>query len=207
MRIALFDYGAGNLHTLGRAIEMGGAEVVRQTDPAAMLDADALVLPGVGVFKDAANRLQSAAHAIRVALRSDFPCLGIGLGMQLLLEGSEEGGNGLAVMPGVVRRSRSRRVPHVGWNGVEATDDALFAGVDGLLAYYANVLVCQPEDPGDVIAWSAHEQDRFAAAIHHGNTWGVQFHPEKSGLPGLRLIHNFLDAAARATTVRRYRGE
>ncbi|MGH7483503.1 MAG: imidazole glycerol phosphate synthase subunit HisH [Longimicrobiales bacterium] len=200
MTIAVFDYGIGNLQSLTRAIEMGGGKVVLEADPTAILDADALVLPGVGTLAEAADRLRPAAHALRVALRSGFPCLGIGLGMQLLFEGGEEGmGHGLGVVPGSLRRMRARRVPHIGWNQVETMDDPLFTGIDGLVAYYANELVCEPDDPGDAIAWSTHEQDRFTAAVRRGATWGVQFRPEKSGAPGVHLIHNLLDAAARVT--------
>lgn len=120
MKVTLFDYGTGNLHSLAKALEAGGARVQVEADPTAAVDADALVLPGVGAFGAAAARLSAAAGELRAALDDGFPCLGICLGMQLLFDGSEEGpGVGLGVVPGRVRRLRAARVPQMGWNGLE----------------------------------------------------------------------------------------
>lgn len=83
----------------------------------------------------------------------------------------------------------------MGWNDVATTDDPLFEGLDGLVAYYANSFVCEPADPDVVVARTRYEADDFVAAVRSGQTWGVQFHPEKSSTPGRRLIHNFLAAA------------
>jgi glutamine amidotransferase len=198
--IALCDYGAGNLHSLAKALEAAGARVRIEPDPLRVLDADALVLPGVGAFGAAARRLAPAAAEIRRALEDGFPCLGVCLGMQLLFEWSEEGdGRGLGVLPGHVRRLRAGRVPHMGWNGVRSArmPDPLLAGLGDLVAYYANSFVVEPADPGAVIAWTVYERHRFPAAVRRGRTWGVQFHPEKSGAPGLRLIRNFVVEAGR----------
>lgn len=196
MKVALFDYGAGNLHSLRKALEAGGANVETVTDWDRAMAADALVLPGVGAFGAAVAALGDAGPAVRDALRGGHPCLGICLGMQLLFEESDESpGKGIGLIPGRVQRLHSRIVPHMGWNEVETADDPLFAAAVPLLAYYANSYVCDPEDATCTIAWTEYEGERFAAALRSGNTWGVQFHPEKSSSPGLRIVKNFLEQA------------
>jgi glutamine amidotransferase len=197
MRIALFDYGTGNLHSLQKALERDGDHVVIEQDVTAALRADALVLPGVGAFGAAASRLAPYADALRSGLADGFPCLGICLGMQLLFESSEEGaGPGVGVFAGRVRTLRAHRVPQMGWNGVEATADPLFEGVPAPVVYYANSYVCEPTDPTIEIAWTEYGSDRFPAAVRQGRTFGVQFHPEKSGAEGLAILRNFLARAA-----------
>lgn len=193
MIVSLFDYGAGNLHSLAKALEAGGARVRVDTNVSDSLSADALVLPGVGAFGAAAARLAPESAKLRGALDAGFPCLGICLGMQLLFEVSEEGaGAGIGAFAGSVRRLKARRVPHMGWNAVVANNDPLFAGTGELVAYYANSFIVDPVEPADVIARSRYEEEDLAAAVRRDRTWGVQFHPEKSGAPGLRLIRNFL---------------
>jgi imidazole glycerol-phosphate synthase subunit HisH len=193
MKIALIDYGTGNLHSLVKALELGGAHVrVEQQLQRAAL-ADAVVLPGVGAFGAAAAQLGSEVGALQEALSAGKPCLGICLGMQLLFERSEEGlGPGLSVLSGHVRRLAAPRLPHIGWNQVIMIDDPLFDGLSDLVAYYANGFVAAPSDETEVIAWSQYASDRFPAAVRRGRVWGVQFHPEKSGAAGLRVIRNFL---------------
>ena len=198
MLITLFDYGAGNLHSLAKAIEAAGADVRVEADPArAVRDTDALVLPGVGAFASASERLAPGRDAMREALEQGLPCLGICLGMQLLFDESDEGpGAGLGVIPGRVTRLDARRVPQIGWNPVQDAHDPLFERSSLEIAYYANSFVCRPTEAGDaspVIAWSTHEDDRFAAAVRRGNPVGVQFHPEKSSEPGLRLVRAFVE--------------
>jgi len=236
--IALFDYGAGNLHSLMKALEVAGARVRVEPDPRRALDADALVLPGVGVFGAAAERLAPAVDEVRRALEDGLPCLGVCLGMHVLFEGSDEGaGRGIGILAGRVRRLRAQRVPHMGWNAVHPAStrppgegggtpappprrpgedegpagetagggedrgvrwlDPLFADLHDLVAYYANSFVVEPADPSAVIAWTVYEHERFPAAVRCGRTWGVQFHPEKSGAQGLRLIRNFIAEVAR----------
>lgn len=196
MNVAIFDYGTGNLHSLAKAFENAGARVFVETDASRALDADALVLPGVGAFGAAAARLAEFAPSIRAALASGHPCFGVCLGMQLLFEMSEEGdGAGVAAMRGRVRKLDARRIPHMGWNEVEAGDDPLFDDMKPFLAYYANSYVAEPADDANVIAWTEYSGERFPAAVHRDKTWGVQFHPEKSGEAGLRVIANFLRAA------------
>ncbi|MDX1674670.1 MAG: imidazole glycerol phosphate synthase subunit HisH [Longimicrobiales bacterium] len=192
MKLLLFDYGTGNLHSLRKALERQGAEVTVGADPGR---ADGLVLPGVGAFGAAAERLASYAGAIRGAVADGLPVLGICLGMQLLLDASDEGaGAGLGLVPGRVRKLRAERVPHMGWNTV-ASDDPLFAGVGGDRFYFANSFVADPVSDADVIAWTRHEGDRFPAAVRRGRVVGTQFHPEKSGASGLRILRNFVALA------------
>jgi imidazole glycerol-phosphate synthase subunit HisH len=196
MKISLFDYGAGNLHSLGKALEGAGATVRVTPDWVEALQADALVLPGVGSFPAAVRALAGQEDRVRDALAGGLPCLGICLGMQLFFDHSEEGaGQGIGIIPGRVRRLTGRIVPQMGWNDVETLPgEPLFEGTDGLVAYYANSYVCEPADPGVTIAWSDYDSDRFAAAVRTGRVWGVQFHPEKSSAPGLRIIRNFVEA-------------
>ena len=199
MIITLFDYGAGNLHSLAKALEVPGAVVRIEPDPRAAIRTDLLVLPGVGAFQAAAARLAPGLGEMRAALRDGLPCVGICLGMQLLFDASDEGegaGEGLGVVPGRVERLRAQRVPQIGWNALDDVHDPLFARAPLPIAYYANSFVCRPADERSVIAWSTHEGDRFAAAVRAGNTVGVQFHPEKSSTAGVRFVQSFLQEVA-----------
>ena len=201
MRIALFDYGAGNLHSLGKALEAEGAEVVVTDDWDDALALDALVLPGVGAFGQAAACLPEDRTALREALDAGMPSLGICLGMQLLFDDSEESeGAGIGLVPGRVTRLEASVVPQMGWNDVETADDPVFEGVEPLVAYYANSYVCEPDDPADAIAWSEYEGRRYAAAVRKGRSWGMQFHPEKSSGPGRRIIANWVTQAREAVS-------
>ncbi len=196
MNVALFDYGAGNLHSLSKALEHAGARVRITADWAEALDGDGLVLPGVGAFGAAAGALPSDLASLRRALEGGLPCLGICLGMQLLFNESEESaGAGIGLIPGAVHKLDAPVVPQMGWNTVDTTPDPLFDGVSPLVAYYANSYVCEPADPADAVAWSEYEGVRFAAAVRKIRTWGVQFHPEKSSGPGRRLIANWVKLA------------
>jgi imidazole glycerol-phosphate synthase subunit HisH len=195
MNVALFDYGVGNLHSLQKALQAGGASTTITSDLDLALRGDALVLPGVGAFAPAASTLGPMAGTMRTALAAGFPCLGICLGMQLLFDSSEEGfGMGVGAFRGQVRRLHARRVPHMGWNQVQPNrEDPLFEGIAELPAYFANSFVAEPTNPSDVLAFTEYEGQRFCSAVRRDRTWGVQFHPEKSGQAGLLLIRNFLD--------------
>jgi glutamine amidotransferase len=198
MRVTIFDYGAGNLHSLAKAIERGGVDVQVETDPLRAVDTDALVLPGVGAFGAAADRLAPGRDAMREAVAAGLPMIGICLGMQLFFDASDEGaGRGLGLLAGRVSRLDAERVPQIGWNTIDDPRDALFDAAPLPIAYYANSFVCRPEDPSSVIAWSEHEGDRFPAAVRAGSAVGVQFHPEKSSADGVRLLHAFLDEVRR----------
>ncbi len=192
--ITVFDYGAGNLHSLLKVIEGTGRSVRLETDLQRALDTRLLVLPGVGAFAMAAARLGTARTSARDALRAGLPCLGICLGMQLLFDASDEGaGEGLGLIAGRVTRLNAARVPQIGWNALEDVSDPLFTRTALRTAYYANAFACRPADPAAVVAWSTHESDRFPAAVRVGNTLGVQFHPEKSSAPGVEFIRRFID--------------
>jgi len=197
MRVSVFDYGAGNLHSLIKTLARDGAQVEIETDPARAARAEVLVLPGVGAFGHAAARMASGLADMRDALRDGLPCLGICLGMQLLFDESDEGeGEGLGIFAGRVERLEGGRVPQIGWNTIEGGDDPLLRAAPLSTAYYANSYVCRPDDESCVHAWSSHADARFPALVRAGRTVGVQFHPEKSSTPGVELVRAFLREAA-----------
>ena len=198
MNVTVFDYGAGNLHSLAKALEAPDVLVRIETDPyrAVEVATDVLVLPGVGAFGSAADRLAPGRAAMRAAILGGLPTIGICLGMQLCFDGSDEGeGEGLGVIPGRVTRLRAVRVPQIGWNAVEPVRDPLFDAAPLPMVYYANSFVCRPADASVVTAWTEHEGDRFPAAVRAGRAVGVQFHPEKSSTHGVRFLRAFLDDA------------
>lgn len=193
MRVAILDYGAGNLHSLAKALSRAGTDVSIETDGEKALASDALILPGVGAFSLAAEALAPHIPSIRTALSGGFPCLGICLGMQLLFDNSEEGhGQGIGFFSGQVRRLVGSRVPQIGWNDLEETKGDLFTASGLRTAYFANSFVCDPRDSRTVRAWATHEGDRFVASVESGNVVGVQFHPEKSSDTGIAFIDAFL---------------
>lgn len=200
MVATIFDYGAGNLHSLAKALEMDGVTVRIETDPVAAASGDVLVLPGVGAFGAAVERLALGRAAMRDAILRGLPTIGICLGMQLLFDTSDEGdGAGLGVISGRVTRLHAQRVPQIGWNDVELVSggaaEPLFVSAPLPIAYFANSFVCRPVHEEAVTAWSTHEQDRFPSAVRAGSAVGVQFHPEKSSADGVRFLHAFLAAA------------
>lgn len=200
LRVTVFDYGAGNLHSLVKAIEAGGAVVQVETDPVlAVRDTDALILPGVGAFAPAAERLAPGREVMAEALLAGLPTLGICLGMQLLFDGSDEGpGRGLGVVNGQVTKLHATQIPQIGWNRLEDIADPLLVASGLDMAYYANSFVCRPT-AGHlpfVSAWSEHDGDRFPASVRRGNIIGTQFHPEKSSAPGVAFVREFLQFAA-----------
>lgn len=200
MRVTIFDYGAGNLHSLAKAFASTGTVLRIEADPLRAIDTDLLVLPGVGAFGAAAARLAPARGQMREAILSGLPTLGICLGMQLLFDCSDEGpGAGLGIIPGRVERLRGARVPQIGWNQIEMANDDI-AGMEPLeMAYFANSFVCRPCDERNVVAWSTHERDRFPAAVRASASgacaFGVQFHPEKSSVTGVRFLHSVVRTA------------
>ena len=196
--MTIFDYGAGNLHSLENALATTSVDVVVETDPHRCLDTDVLLLPGVGAFGQAASRLAPAREQIREALCNGLPAIGICLGMQLLFAGSEEAaGAGLDVIPGRVTRLSAARVPHIGWNSIDDACDPLLDRAPLSTAYFANGFVCRPESAECATAWTTHESDRFPAIVRAYRTIGMQFHPEKSSRAGVRLLHAALEECAR----------
>jgi glutamine amidotransferase len=206
-RVAVVDYGAGNMVSISRALAVVGAEVVIARRPADLAGARGLVVPGVGASGPAMRRLAriGMVQAIGDAVRGGATYLGICLGMQLLFERSEEdGARGLGLLPGVVQTlPDAPRLPHIGWNPVEiAPVDAsgnphpLLAGVpSGAACYFVHSYAPVPTDPSIVIARTEHG-GRFVSAIAHDRLLGVQFHPERSGAVGLRILRNFVRLAA-----------
>lgn len=196
MRAAILDYGSGNLHSLARAVRSSGSVPIITADVKEALACDVLLLPGVGAFGSAAASIASRLDPLRSALSDGMPCLGICLGMQLLFDSSEEGeGQGLGVIAGSVRRMRTERVPHMGWNSLDDRRDPILLHSALETAYFANSYACVPADTSVVTAWTVHESERFPAAVRAGNVVGVQFHPEKSSSAGVRFVAAFLAEA------------
>jgi glutamine amidotransferase len=196
MRVNVFDYGAGNLHSLAKALTSPGVELVVETDPMRAIDADVLVLPGVGAFGAAAERLAPGRDAMRDAILGGLPLIGICLGMQLLFEASDEGeGEGLGVIAGRVTGLRASRVPHIGWNTIEPRGARELPVALPATAYFANGFACRPAFEPVVAAWTTHETDRFPAVVQAGTAVGVQFHPEKSSTAGIRFLRELLASA------------
>lgn len=203
MRVTIFDYGAGNLHSLAKALESANVEVRIETDPVRATETDVLVLPGVGAFGAAAARLAPGRAAMRAAIVGGLPTIGICLGMQLMFYSSDEGpGAGLGLIPGRVSRLDAERVPQIGWNTLLDARDSLLEVAPLPIAYYANSFVCRPTNEAAVVAWSEHEGDRFPAVVRVGSALGVQFHPEKSSAAGVRFLHAFLEEAQAKMEVR-----
>ncbi len=194
MRVVLADYGAGNLHSVVSALRRAGAEPEISTDPVAALAAPLVVIAGVGHVESAARGLAASGldAAVRERVRAGRPVLGICVGMQLLFEDSDEGGAGLGLLRGPVRRVRARRVPHMGWNALRAIrPTALLAGVDGEDVYFAHSFAAVPTDEG-VAAADVDHDGAIVAAVEAGPLAGVQFHPERSGPAGARVLENAL---------------
>lgn len=195
-RIAVVDYGAGNLVSIEQALTRVGGQVTIARDGEALRDVDALVVPGVGAAGAAMARLEQhdLVQPIRAWIAAERPFLGICLGLQLLFEGSDEdGATTLGVLPGrTVELVDAPTLPHIGWNQViQTAPHPLFDGIDdGADFYFVHSYVGVPTD-GAVIAATTQHGRPFVSAIARGPLLGVQFHPERSGDDGLRLLANF----------------
>ena len=208
-RIAVVDYGAGNLVSIEQGLTASGADVVIARDAGAFESADAVVVPGVGAAAPAMERLQTAGLVEPIVewITADRPFLGVCLGLQLLFETSDEdGARTFGVLEGRTQRlDRAPTLPHIGWNQVERRrSHPLFDGIaDGADFYFVHSYAGTPttEDDDVVLAETEHG-GRFVSAVARGNLLGVQFHPERSGDDGLRLLANFVAlvrTAGRAT--------
>jgi imidazole glycerol-phosphate synthase subunit HisH len=201
--VALLDYGVGNLHSAAKALDRAGAEVRVVPTVEAATGAAGLVVPGVGAYGACLSGLASAGGAAGVAgwLEGGRPLLGICVGLQLLFEASEEGpvGDGVGVVAGKIRRLTGPvKIPHIGWDEVTIRPGSrLFDGLDDGTRFYF-VHSYAPEADGEAVAAVCHYGGRFAAAVEHGNLFGTQFHPEKSGRAGLALLANFVTQVRRA---------
>jgi glutamine amidotransferase len=206
-RIAVVDYGVGNLRSVYKALEATGAQVEVSTSPSALEGVAGIVLPGVGAFGDAAANLRAAGFEgpLLQAVARGVALLGICVGMQLLFDESEEMGRhrGLGVVPGRVVRfpdgvigpdGRRLKVPQIGWNQLRHREqDPLLAGVpDGTYAYFVHSYYCLPDLPDCTIA-STDFALSYASIIRQERVWGIQCHPEKSQAVGLRILRNFVE--------------
>ncbi|MDQ7840700.1 MAG: imidazole glycerol phosphate synthase subunit HisH [bacterium] len=198
MRVALIDYGAGNLRSAHRALEAAGAEPAVVSGPRGLQDADAIVVPGVGAFPPAMAALHAAGmvEPLRAAAGSGVPLVGICLGMQLLFDHSEEGGGatGLGLLAGEVHRLPAGvKVPHMGWNTLRPrTSDPILRGLpEQAHFYFVHSYVVAPVDAGVVVAETVYGA-WFPAIVHSGVIWGLQFHPEKSSRLGAQILRNLL---------------
>ncbi|PSQ44513.1 imidazole glycerol phosphate synthase subunit HisH [Halobacteriales archaeon SW_7_68_16] len=201
--VVVVDYGLGNLRSVTRGLERAGAGVEVVEDPGAIDRADGVVLPGVGAFSEGMDNAGPFREALVDAAAEGRPLFGICLGMQMLLTTSEEADHagqgdaeGLDLVPGENRRfATDLTVPHMGWNELDVRrEHPLVDGVDGEYAYFVHSYYADPDDPEAAVATTDYGTD-FASVVadDRGNVFGTQFHPEKSGETGLRILRNFVD--------------
>ena len=215
-RVTVVNYGMGNLLSVSRAFEHCGADVLLTEDPGDLAHAERVVLPGVGAFADGMSELQARGFVepLREFARSGTPLLGICLGMHMLMDESTEFGvhEGLGIVAGTVAEvprggsnGHVQKVPHIGWSALvrdASADEATWRGslLDGIdegeAVYFVHSYAVAPADPRVRVAESLHGAFRIPAVIRDGAIFGTQFHPEKSGDVGLRLIRNFVAQTA-----------
>ncbi|MGD0166512.1 MAG: imidazole glycerol phosphate synthase subunit HisH [Gaiellaceae bacterium] len=194
MKVVLVDYGAGNLRSVCSALGRAGAEAVVSADPALTREADLAVIAGVGHLAACAEGLEreGLAEALRDRVASGRPVLGICVGLQMLFEESEEGGEGLGFFKGPVVRLQARRVPHMGWNTLSLRGKAaLMEGLDGEDVYFAHSYTARPVE--ELVGAEVEHGGPVIAAVERGALAGVQFHPERSGSAGARLLRNVIE--------------
>jgi glutamine amidotransferase len=198
-RVAIIDYGVGNLRSVEKAFEAGGVETVVSSDERVLRSAERLVLPGVGAFGACMRALveRGFERLVRERVNEGTPLLGVCVGMQMLFEESEEFGvtSGLGLLRGRVRRfDAGLRVPHVGWNQVEwRKPHPLAEGIENkTFFYFVHSYFCDAEDEEVAVGVTEYGL-RYASVVARANVCGVQFHPEKSQAAGLRLLKNFAE--------------
>ncbi|SEH12838.1 glutamine amidotransferase [Natronorubrum sediminis] len=204
--VVIVDYGLGNLRSVTRGLERAGADIEITDDPDAFADADGVVLPGVGAFREGVENADPLRADLLEVAESDTPLFGICLGMQMLLTTSEEGENdgesavrGLDLIPGTnVRFAEGQKVPHMGWNELTVErEHPLVEGVDGNYAYFVHSYYAAPDDDHASVATTDYEREfPSIVANEDGTVFGTQFHPEKSGETGLQILRNFVEICA-----------
>ena len=197
--MAIIDYGVGNLRSVEKAFQASGVDALVSADARVLRAAEKLVLPGVGAFRACMSALAERGFTdlVRERVAEGTPLLGVCVGMQMLFEESEEFGKteGLGFLRGRVRRfNADLRVPQVGWNQVEwSNNHPLTAGLqNGEFFYFVHSYLCEPED-ASVVVGETEYGGKYASVVAQGNVCGVQFHPEKSQAAGLRLLNNFAE--------------
>ena len=203
LSIAVIDYGAGNLRSIRRALEAAGAQAVVTSESSAVGQSDGVVFPGVGAAGASMERLHSLGlvETIHDVVAEGKPFLGICLGMQLLFEHQEEGNTrGLGVIRGRVRSlGADLKVPQIGWNRARWLHDAAgYRAGDYEDFYFVHSYIIEPDDPADVVAVTRYG-DVFPSVVRHDRVWGTQFHPEKSGPAGLRLVAGWVESVQAVT--------
>ena len=198
--VVVLDYGSGSIRSAERAVARAGAEVTVTTDARLATAADGLVVPGVGAFAACMAGLVAIGgpEIIATRLAADRPTLAICVGHQVLFEAGIEHGlraEGCSIWPGLVERLQAERLPHMGWNTIQAPGGSLlFARIASERFYFVHSYGVRalPAAPDRRITWAEHGGDRFVAAVEEGALWSTQFHPEKSGDAGARLIRNWV---------------
>ena len=204
--VVVVDYGLGNLRSVTRGLERAGADVDITDDPDVFANADGVVLPGVGAFREGVENADPLREDLLEIAAEGTPLFGICLGMQMLLTTSEEGETdgdaavqGLDLIPGTnVRFAEGQKVPHMGWNELDVErDHPLVDGVDGQYAYFVHSYYAVPDDEDATVATTDYELE-FPSIIANdeGTVFGTQFHPEKSGETGLQILRNFVEVCA-----------
>ena len=204
-RVVVLDYGSGNVHSAAQALEVAGARVQLSSDRDAIMNADGLLVPGVGAFAAVMDQLDAVrgAELIDRRLVASKPVLGICVGMQVMFERGLEHGldkEGLGQWPGVVELLDAPRIPHIGWNTVEAPSDSiLFEGISSERFYFVHSyaakewLITDSPLAAPRVTWTEYGE-RFISAVENGPLSATQFHPEKSGKAGIQLLTNWLNS-------------
>lgn len=203
-KVVVFDYGSGNVHSACRALEEAGSEVELTSDPRSALEADGLLIPGVGAFSAVMQKLNASGveSLLDARLMASRPVLGICVGMQVLFEKGLEHGletEGFGQWPGVVEMLHAPTLPHIGWSKVEPDSGSrLFSGVEDERFYFVHsyaarswIMDVEPPFIEPKLTWSEHSE-RFLAAVENGPLSATQFHPEKSGEAGVQLLRNWI---------------
>jgi glutamine amidotransferase len=203
-KVAVFDYGSGNIHSALKALQASGAEAILTDDPVVALEADGLLLPGVGAFSAVMQKLKAKQvdRLVDKRLAAGKPVLGICVGMQVMFSSGDEHGvlaEGLGQWPGVIQRLEAPLLPHIGWATLEVDKGSnLFRGIETEMFYFVHSYAAKkweldiiPPFLPAALSWATHGE-RFLAAVENGPLTATQFHPEKSGEAGLKLLQNWI---------------